>query len=71
LCFASITGCRYDSLNVGTKSYGNAPCAGTDADEDEVFTSTGGSVWAPTLVPLSGETGWTGYRPLAEIDLSA
>ena len=68
---AIAPGCGYDSLNVGTKSYDNAPYAGTDPDEDTVFISNGNSVWSPPFVSLAPITSpdWFGYRPLAEIDL--
>jgi hypothetical protein len=67
-CYATTQGCGYDSLNVGVKSYPNAPYAGTDVDEDVAYRSYGGTN-GPPLVPLTSETGWTGYRPLGEIIL--
>jgi hypothetical protein len=65
-------GCGYDSLNVGTKSYDNAPYAGGDVDVNTVYISNGNSVWsAPfvSLAPITSFPDWGGYRPLAEIDL--
>lgn len=69
-CYSPDPGCGYDSLNVGTMSYPNAPYAGTDVNEDVAFRSYGG-VNGPPLVPLASETGWTGYRPLGEIVLGS
>lgn len=54
-CYTSDGGCGYDSLNVGAKSFANAPFSGTDVDEDKVFRN--GAM----------ESGWTGFRPLATI----
>lgn len=54
-CYGTSNGCGYDSLNVGAESFPNAPFAGTDLDENEVFRN--GVM----------ETGWTGNRPLGEI----
>ncbi len=55
-CYAARA-CGYDSLNVGTQSYPNAPFSGTDLNEDLAF------------VISSYETadGWNGYRPLGAI----
>jgi hypothetical protein len=58
VCYSTAAGCGYDSLNVGAKSYTNAPFAGTDLDADEAFVNG-----AP-------ESGWTGFRPLASISAS-
>ncbi|MBA3687738.1 MAG: hypothetical protein H0W81_02705 [Chloroflexi bacterium] len=54
-CYASAGGCGYDSLNVGAKSFPNAPYVGTDTNEDQAFRN--GFM----------ESGWTGYRPLGAI----
>jgi hypothetical protein len=55
-------GCPYDSLNVGAKSFGNAPYAGTDTAEDVAFWS-----YAGNGNTLQVEVGWTGNRPLGRI----
>jgi hypothetical protein len=54
-CNLSSGGCGYDSLNVGTFSFPNAPFVGTDINADQVFRN--GAM----------EGGWTGYRPLGAI----
>ncbi len=46
-CETSPGGCGYDSLNVGIKSYPNAPYAGTDVDENVVFINW----WKGNTVP--------------------
>lgn len=76
-CSSSPGGCGYDSLNVGVKSYPNAPYAGTDVAEDVIFLSWYSGSGVPSsypppfgngvLVPLQSSTGWTGFRPLGEI----
>lgn len=57
----STPDCAYDSLNVGAKSYPNAPYAGTDTVEDLAYIST------QTSPLLQTDTGWTGFRPLGAI----
>jgi hypothetical protein len=67
-CFtanAGNPGCGYDSLNVGVKSYPNAPYAGVDLSENVAYRSFGGP-----LQPLASETGWLGLRPLGQIVVS-
>jgi hypothetical protein len=60
-CSTSSGGCPYDSLNVGTFSFPNAPFVGTDIDEDQVFR-------CDTITTLCAmESGWHGYRPLGAI----
>jgi hypothetical protein len=61
-CFTSDPGCGYDSLNVGAKSYPNAPYAGTDVSDDVAFIS-----WGANSNVLGPDTGWTPYRPLGQI----
>jgi hypothetical protein len=61
---AGNPGCGYDSLNVGSWAYTNAPYSGTDLDADQAFRSTG---QPPS--PLAVESGWTGFTPLAEITI--
>lgn len=61
-CNSEPGGCGYDSLNVGTKSYENAPYAGEDVDPDEVIINR-----TSNPASLGEESGWTGYRPLAQI----
>jgi hypothetical protein len=63
-CPNSDPGCGYDSLNVGAKSYPNAPFAGIDVSEDTAYVSrlSNGDVLAPEL-------GWLGFRPLGQIVL--
>lgn len=68
-CNSDSGGCGYDSLNVGTKSYVNAPYAGTDVNEDIAYRSHGNANYGAPFVPLGPESGWTGYRPLGEIVL--
>jgi hypothetical protein len=63
-CFGSSGGCGYDSLNVGSMTFPNAPYAGSDVNTDVAFLSSGGP-----LAPLSAQTGWASYRPLGEIVL--
>jgi hypothetical protein len=63
-CPNSDPGCGYDSLNVGAKSYPNAPFAGSDVSDDTAFWSYLGS--GDLLAPSSG---WTPYRPLGQIVL--
>jgi len=64
-----IANCPYDSLNVGTKSYPNAPYAGTDPNEAEVWTSTAANpaLHAEILTPPPPGNTWIGFRPLGEI----
>lgn len=60
-CFETFPGgCGYDSLNVGVKTYANAPYAGIDVNEDGVFIKR-------TPGTLEEETGWKGFTPLAQI----
>jgi hypothetical protein len=56
-------GCGYDSLNVDTWTYANAPYAGTDSFPDLVFwdKGLGGG--------LATDSGWTGFTPLAQITI--
>ena len=61
-CQADPGGCPYDSLNVGGKTYPNAPYAGTDIDVDQAIISQGG-----TNAPLQVQAGWSDFRPLGEI----
>jgi hypothetical protein len=65
-CPNSDPGCGWDSLNVGAKSYPDAPYAGIDVSEDTVYVSrlSNGDVLAPEL-------GWVGFRPLGEIVLGS
>jgi hypothetical protein len=58
-CNSAPGGCGYDSLNVGAKSYPNAPYAGTDVN-DGVYISWNGDVLGP-------DPGWNLYRPLGQI----
>jgi hypothetical protein len=67
-CFTSAVGCGYDSLNVGIKSFPNAPYAGNDPNEDVAYRSYNPN-YGNTLVPLGPDPGWTGFRPLGEIAL--
>ena len=63
--FGAAPGCGYDSLNVGTKSYPNAPFAGTDLVEAEAWLAK-----APSpLILLGPVTDFTGFRPLGQINL--
>jgi hypothetical protein len=57
-CFSTAPGCGYDSLNVGTKSFLNAPYSGLDFTGDEVWIA---------LNPFQSVLGWDGYRPLGAI----
>jgi hypothetical protein len=50
-CYTSAGGCGYDSLNVGTKSYPNAPYAGTDVDVSVVWYSYYAGSGVPTNYP--------------------
>lgn len=61
-CQTGPGGCPYDSLNVGAKTYPNAPYAGTDVNLDQAFISEGGSA-----APLQVQAGWSNFRPLGEI----
>jgi hypothetical protein len=67
-CFASGPGCGYDSLNVGVKTYANAPYSGTDLNPDGVFWNVGpfGAPANPAGL-ASSPTGWSGFLPLARI----
>jgi hypothetical protein len=56
-CFTASGGCGYDALNVGVESFPNAPFAGTDINEDQIFVDS---------TFLTGDD-WTGLRPLGEI----
>jgi hypothetical protein len=58
-CFTSSGGCGYDSLNVGAKSFPNAPFVGTDTDEALAFVCRAAG--------CSMEGDYTGYRPLGAI----
>lgn len=62
-CNSAPGGCGYDSLNVGAKSYPNAPYAGADVN-DGVFIS-----WGANGDVLAGDPGWAANRPLGEIVL--
>ncbi len=55
-------GCGYDSLNVGVKTYSNAPYAGQDVSADDAYRA-----YAGNGNELSVEAGWTGFTPLAQI----
>ncbi len=69
-CFPTNPGCGYDSLNVGAKSYPNAPYAGTDVDPNSVYRSHGNANYGAPFVALSPDSvGWAGYRPLGQIVL--
>ena len=69
-CFPTNPGCGYDSLNVGAKSYPNAPYAGTDVDATSVYRSHGNANYGGPFVALSLDSvGWTGFRPLGQIVL--
>ena len=63
LNFPGLTngGCPYDSLNVGDKSYPGAPYAGSDPTPDVTYINQGGT-------GLQSQSGWTGFRPLGEIN---
>lgn len=68
-CWNVGPGCPYDSLNVGTMTFVNAPYAGSDDDADVAYVSAGG----PTqpLEPNTTAYGpgylWPDYTPLAAI----
>ena len=72
-CFTSPPGCGYDSLNVGSWTYANAPYSGTDVDPSQAYLSStfdgsycdGGT--GGTGVLRSDSPCWTGFTPLAEI----
>jgi hypothetical protein len=72
-CFSTSVGCAYDSLNVGDKTYGGAPYAGTDTDPNGAFlNSVAGSAYCDGGVGGTGSLRsdtpcWTGFRPLGEI----
>ena len=69
-CFPTNPGCGYDSLNVGAKSYPNAPYAGTDVNPNSVYRSHGNANYGAPFVALSPDSvGWAGYRPLGKIVL--
>ncbi len=69
-CFPTNPGCGYDSLNVGAKSYVNAPYAGTDVNPTSVYRSHGNANYGAPFVALSEDAvGWAGYRPLGQIVL--
>lgn len=61
-CSSTPTGCGYDSLNVGAKTYAGAPYAGTDVNPAGAFINQ-------TSEPanLAEEMGWGGLTPLAQI----
>ena len=61
---AGNPGCGYDSLNVGAKSYPNAPYAGADVDADVAFIS-----WGANGNTLGSDSGWAPNRPLGQIVL--
>ena len=54
-CNSSLTGCPYDSLNVGTKTYTGAPYAGSFSVADQAFKNG------------AFDSGWTGFAPLGRI----
>jgi hypothetical protein len=66
-------GCPYDSLNVGDKTYPNAPYAGTDTDPNGAFlNSTFAGAYcdnglAGTDFLRLDTTCWSAFRPLGEI----
>jgi hypothetical protein len=72
-CNSTSVGCPYDSLNVGDKTYPNAPYAGTDIDPNGVFlNSTSASAYCDNGAAGTGflrldTPCWTGFRPLGEI----
>jgi hypothetical protein len=72
-CNSTSVGCPYDSLNVGDKTYPNAPYAGTDIDPYGVFlNSTSASAYCDKGAAGTGflrldTPCWTGFRPLGEI----
>lgn len=78
-CFALTEGCPYDSLNVGAKTFPNAPYFGTDMDSTGVFIRTAVdsqrcSSTPPSLNTFSSDAStatnpcWTGYRPAGRIN---
>ncbi|TVT30043.1 hypothetical protein FNH05_29640 [Amycolatopsis rhizosphaerae] len=75
-CFRSNPGCGYDSLNVGTRTFPNAPYAGTDVDPNGAFLNSaipssycdGGAGGTGTLRLDTAPTDcWADYKPLGEI----
>ena len=75
-CYGTTAGCPYDSLNVGTKTFPNAPYAGTFADPSDAFLD---SSWTGAYCDNGlGGTGtlrqdascWTGFQPLGKIVLA-
>ena len=74
-CNSTDPGCGYDSLNVGSWTYANAPYSGTDTDTAEAYlSSTLGSSYCDggfggTGFLRSDSTCWTGLTPLAEITI--
>jgi hypothetical protein len=62
-CNSAPGGCGYDSLNVGAKSYPNAPYAGGDVNDDAFIS------WAANGDVLATDAGWAANRPLGEIVL--
>ena len=77
-CFSSAAGCPYDSLNVGTRTYTDAPYAGTDVSSSEVYIAStwpggtngpycdGSTTGDGTLGEYSGSC-WDPYKPLGAI----
>jgi hypothetical protein len=63
-CFFTNPGCGYDSLNVGAKSYPNAPYAGTDVAVNDAYIS-----WGANNNTLGLDSGWANFRPLGQIVL--
>lgn len=64
----TLPGCPYDSLNVGTTDFTNAPYAGSsDAATDGAFVSAGGTSAPLVRNTVAYGSGWSGYTPLAAI----
>jgi len=72
-CVSSPTGCPYDELNVGVKTFHGEPYAGADIDSNAVYQNsaakdiycdggTGGTGFLRLDTPC-----WTGFRPLGQI----
>jgi hypothetical protein len=72
-CFGTSGGCAYDSLNVGAKTYSEAPYAGTDTDPaGAVLDSDWTGAYCDNGLSGTGtlrfDTGcWTNFKPLGEI----
>ncbi|MGL4651566.1 MAG: right-handed parallel beta-helix repeat-containing protein, partial [Caldilineaceae bacterium] len=69
-CNVNNTGCPYDSLNVGVRTFG--PFAGTNVDVDSVYwcTTVLGYYTPPAAVAAFREdSGWTDYQPNVEFEV--